>query len=94
MVSLLLSPCLPSSPHLHVSPRGFFSSGFVSDSSTKLATVRFAFCRVEFADVTNVGFPPIYEKFLSTIGIFSLDLGWLLSATCVASGVDFYDKLL
>lgn len=59
------------------------------------ATLSFAyFGVVEFADVTNVGFPPIYEKFLSIIGVFSLDLGWLLSATCVASGVDFYDKLL
>lgn len=49
---------------------------------------------VQFANVTNVGFPPIYEKFLSIIGIFSLDLGWLLSATCVAAGVGFYEKLL
>ncbi|CAM9117899.1 unnamed protein product, partial [Laminaria digitata] len=47
-----------------------------------------------FADVTNVRFPPLYDKLLSILGIFSLDLGWLLSATCVASGVDFYDKLL
>ena len=60
-----------------------------------VATVCFrSFRVVKFADVTNVGFPPIYEKFLSIIGIFSLDLGWLLSATCVASGIDFYDKLL
>eukprot|EP00904_Undaria_pinnatifida_P010820 jgi/Undpi1/6869/HiC_scaffold_21.g09345.m1 len=48
----------------------------------------------EFADVTNVGFPPIYEKFLSIVGVFSLDLGWVLSATCVAAGVGFYAKLL
>ena len=54
----------------------------------------FHFLFVQFADVTNVGFPPVYEKFLSIIGMFSLDLGWLLSATCVASGVGFYEKLL
>ncbi|CAM9101274.1 unnamed protein product, partial [Laminaria digitata] len=47
-----------------------------------------------FADVTNAGFPPIYDKFLSVIGIFSMDLGWILSAACLATDVTFYDKLL
>ena len=50
--------------------------------------------RAKFAEVTKVTFPPIYETFLSIIGVFSLDLGWILSATCLASDVDFYDKLL
>lgn len=49
---------------------------------------------MQFADVTNTGFPPIYDKFLSVIGMFSLDLGWILSAACLATGVTFYDKLL
>eukprot|EP00904_Undaria_pinnatifida_P010819 jgi/Undpi1/6868/HiC_scaffold_21.g09344.m1 len=62
-------------------------------SKLKLAVVVWQISSA-FADVTNVGFPPVYEKFLSIIGMFSLDLGWLLSATCVASGVGFYEKLL
>lgn len=49
---------------------------------------------MQFADVTNAGFPPIYEKFLSVIGLFSLDLGWVLSAACLATDLTFYDKLL
>ncbi|MEP5116486.1 MAG: hypothetical protein ABJQ90_12220 [Parasphingorhabdus sp.] len=49
---------------------------------------------VQFADVTAVGFPPIYEKFLSVIRIFSLDLAWIISAACLATDVTFYDKLL
>lgn len=44
--------------------------------------------------MTNVTFPPAYEKFLSVVGVFSMDLGWILSSTCLASEVDFYDKLL
>ncbi|CAM9587167.1 unnamed protein product [Ectocarpus fasciculatus] len=47
-----------------------------------------------FADITKAPFPPIYEKFLSIIGIFSFDLGWILSAACLTTGIDFYDKLL
>lgn len=38
--------------------------------------------------------PPIYERFLETIGMFNFDLGWVLSAACVITGLDFYDKLL
>ncbi|CAM9574874.1 unnamed protein product, partial [Ectocarpus sp. 12 AP-2014] len=47
-----------------------------------------------FADITKAPFPPIYEKFLSIIGIFSFDLGWIMSAACLTTGIDFYDKLL
>ncbi|CAM9686049.1 unnamed protein product, partial [Ectocarpus sp. 12 AP-2014] len=47
-----------------------------------------------FADITKAPFPPIYEKFLSIISIFSFDLGWILSAACLTTGIDFYDKLL
>ncbi|CAM9140361.1 unnamed protein product [Ectocarpus sp. 12 AP-2014] len=47
-----------------------------------------------FAEITKVPFPPVYEKFLSIIGIFSFDLGWMISAACLTAGVDFYDKLL
>ncbi|CAM9462085.1 unnamed protein product, partial [Ectocarpus sp. 12 AP-2014] len=47
-----------------------------------------------FAEITKVPFPPVYEKFLSIIGIFSFDLGWVISAACLTAGIDFYDKLL
>lgn len=70
----------------------FSLSGYVSPHVNRNGT--FCFFCVEFAEVTNVTFPPIYETFLSVIGVFSLDLGWILSATCLASEVDFYDKLL
>jgi len=41
-----------------------------------------------------VPFPSVYESFLDIIGIFSFDLGWILSAACLATGIGFYDKLL
>lgn len=49
---------------------------------------------LQFAEITKVPFPPVYEKFLSIIGIFSFDLGWMISAACLTAGIDFYDKLL
>lgn len=49
---------------------------------------------LQFAEITKVPFPPVYEKFLSIIGIFSFDLGWIMSAACLTAGIDFYDKLL
>jgi len=33
-----------------------------------------AACVAQFAEITKVPFPPIYDKFLSVIGIFSFDL--------------------
>ena len=48
----------------------------------------------QFAGITQVPFPSVYEKFLGFIGIFSFDLGWALSAACVATGISFFDKLL
>eukprot|EP00752_Nemacystus_decipiens_P007772 g6941.t1 len=47
-----------------------------------------------FAEVTNAPFPPVYNKFLSIIGVFSFDLGWMLSAACLVTNFSFYDKLL
>ena len=67
------------------------SSGYGSDS---LAVSTRCFPCVQFADVTNAGFPPVYEKFLAVIGMFSMDLGWVLSASCLATSITFYDKLL
>lgn len=66
----------------------------MSDWSNDLKRCLSAIARTQFADVTNAGFPPIYDEFLSVIGMFSMDLGWILSAACLATGVTFYDKLL
>ncbi|CAN0491874.1 unnamed protein product, partial [Discosporangium mesarthrocarpum] len=41
-----------------------------------------------------VPFPPVYAKFLSAINIINLDLGSIVSASCMFRGVDFYDRLL
>jgi len=49
---------------------------------------------VKFAEITEVPFPEVYERFLAIIGIFSFDLSWILSAACVTVGLDFYDELL
>lgn len=51
------------------------------------------YCK-QFAEITEVPFPEVYEKFLSLTGIFSFDLSWILSATCMTDDLDFYDKLL
>lgn len=34
-------------------------------------------------------FPSAYEKFLSFIRLFSFDLGWLLSAACLTTAIDY-----
>lgn len=51
-------------------------------------------CTPQFSQITQVPFPPVYERFLEITGIFSFDLGWMLSAACLATGIDFYGKLL
>lgn len=48
----------------------------------------------QFTEITEVPFPEAYENFLSLTGIFSFDLSWILSATCMTDNLDFYDKLL
>lgn len=50
--------------------------------------------KTQFGAITHVQFPPVFEKFLSILGIFSFDLTWIFSAACLAAGVDFHDKLL
>lgn len=49
---------------------------------------------VQFAEITEVPFPEVYDKFLSVIRIFSFDLSWILSAACLTVDLDFYDQLL
>ncbi|CAN0312502.1 unnamed protein product, partial [Discosporangium mesarthrocarpum] len=48
----------------------------------------------EFPSISAVPFPPVYAKFLSAINIINLDLGSIVSASCMFRGVDFYDRLL
>ena len=48
----------------------------------------------KISNITKVVYPPIYEMFLSIIGVFSLDLAWILSAACITTDVNFYHKLL
>lgn len=49
---------------------------------------------MKFSNITNVTYPPIYDKFVSIIGVFSLDLAWILSAACLTTDISFYDKLM
>lgn len=50
--------------------------------------------RRQFTEITQVSYPPAYEHFLEVIGIFTFDLGWIFSAACLTTELDFYDKLL
>ena len=49
---------------------------------------------VQFSNITNVAYPPIYENFLSLIAVFSFDLAWILSAACLTTDITFYAKLM
>lgn len=49
---------------------------------------------LQFADITQVLYPPVYKRFLEVISLFTFDLGWIVSASCLASGITFYDKLM
>ena len=50
--------------------------------------------RPQFASVANVTYPGAYQTFLSTVNIINLDLGFVVSAGCLWSGIDFHDQLL
>lgn len=41
-----------------------------------------------------MSFPPAYQTYLEMISLFSFDLGWVLSAACLTTGMTFYSKLL
>ncbi|CAN0027451.1 unnamed protein product, partial [Sphacelaria rigidula] len=47
----------------------------------------------QYADITSVEFPAVFERFLSYVDLVNLDLGWVLSATCLVD-VNFYGRLL
>lgn len=48
----------------------------------------------QFGEITQVPFPPVYKKFLSIVSIFTFDLSWIFSASCIDTHINFYDKLL
>lgn len=69
--------------HFFVSPR------FVSAYPTLPAH----FPHEQFASVVNVVYPGVYEEFLSVLNLVNLDLGLLLSVSCVMD-VNFYGRLV
>ncbi|CAM9420392.1 unnamed protein product, partial [Hapterophycus canaliculatus] len=48
----------------------------------------------QFADAANVTYPGVYQDFLSAIDVVNFDLGFVLAAGCLWSGVDFHARLL
>lgn len=47
-----------------------------------------------FSSITGVDFPPSYSVLLSWINVLNLDLGSIVSASCVLPYFNFYQKLL
>ncbi|CAN0076931.1 unnamed protein product, partial [Ectocarpus fasciculatus] len=47
----------------------------------------------QFANVANITYPEVYQRFLDVLDVFNFDLGWVLSAGCVLD-LDFHDRLL
>ena len=48
---------------------------------------------MQFASVSNVAFPNVYDKFLNSVNFFNFDLSWVVSIGCFLE-VDFHDRLL
>ena len=48
----------------------------------------------QFASVANVTYPGVYQTFLSGLDIINFDVGFVISATCLWSDIDFHDRLL
>ena len=48
---------------------------------------------MQFASVSNVDFPNVYDKFLDSVNFFNFDLSWVVSIGCFLE-VDFHDRLL
>ena len=47
----------------------------------------------QFSGVVNVQFPPAYEKFLAALSVVNLNLGFILSLSCVMD-TNFYARLV
>ncbi|CAB1104661.1 unnamed protein product [Ectocarpus sp. CCAP 1310/34] len=48
----------------------------------------------QFAAAANVTYPRVYQDFLSAIDTINVDLGFMISAGCLWSGIDFHGRLL
>ncbi|CAM9923215.1 unnamed protein product, partial [Laminaria digitata] len=48
----------------------------------------------QFASVANATYPGVYQIFLSSLDIINLDIGLVMSAGCLWSGIDFHDRLI
>ncbi|CAN0460109.1 unnamed protein product, partial [Scytosiphon promiscuus] len=44
--------------------------------------------------VANVTYPGAYQTFLSALNILNFDIGFIVSAGCLWSGIDFHDRLI
>ena len=47
----------------------------------------------QFSGVVNVQYPPAYEKFLAALSVVNLNLGFILSLSCVME-TNFYARLI
>ncbi|CAM9670042.1 unnamed protein product, partial [Sphacelaria rigidula] len=47
----------------------------------------------QFSSVVNVMYPDVYERFLSTLNLVNLNLGFILSVSCIVD-TNFYGRLL
>eukprot|EP00752_Nemacystus_decipiens_P011444 g10163.t1 len=47
----------------------------------------------QYASITSIEFPPVFQTFLSTISVINLELGWLFSSVCIID-VNFHGKLV
>ena len=63
----------------------------------KTSLISFLLCPihpvVQFVSVANVQYPHEYQRFLNGVKLLDIDLGWMLSASCVVD-IDFHDRLL
>ena len=48
----------------------------------------------QFADAASVTYPGVYQDFLNAIDIINFDLGSVLAAGCMWTGIDFHDRLV
>ena len=37
----------------------------------------------QYASITSIEFPPVFQVFLSTISVINLEFGWLFSSVCI-----------
>lgn len=77
---------LTTSPLLH--------ERFVCRSEYVAPALRLCVSSAKFADVANVTYPDVFDKFLQLFDLFNLDFGFWLSAGCLWTNIDFHYRLL